>query len=139
VRFSECCHSPVSLVHSRTKPLAVHSGAEFWSGFLGASYVGNAGHHQLDLTENNPGNPTLYLSLSQPSQITPGGVTCGPFGEDTTYTRASGQVVNGTRSPLGPNFGSNANQAVLYLQQVARSLFQSGEAINPLNYALATL
>jgi hypothetical protein len=52
---------------------------------LSASYVGNEGHHLLALVENNPGNPALCLSLSQPSQVAPGGVTCGPFGEDTQY------------------------------------------------------
>jgi hypothetical protein len=129
---------------------------------LSASYVGNEGHHLLALIENNPGNPALCLSLSQPNQVAPGSVTCGPFGEDTQYTTASGQIVNGTRGPLGSNFGSNANQAtignsnynslqlsmrhttgrlqILASYTYSKSLDHSsnlGEAINPLNYALS--
>ena len=92
----------------------------------------------------------------------PGTVTCGPFGEDNVYTTASGQIINGTRGPLGANFGSNANQATVGnsnynalevsmrhtsggLQIFAgytygKSLDHSsnlGEAINPVNYALS--
>ena len=78
---------------------------------LSASYVGNEGHRLLVLIENNPGNPALCLSLSQPSQVAAGTVTCGPFGEGNVYTTAAGQVINGTRGPLGANFGSNANQS----------------------------
>jgi hypothetical protein len=33
--------------------------------------------------------------------------TCGPFGENTVYTRPDGSTVNSTRGPLGPNFVSN--------------------------------
>ena len=129
---------------------------------ISASYVGNEGHHLLALVENNPGNPALCLSLSRPNQVAPGTVTCGPFGEDNVYTNASGRTVNGTRGPLGSNFGSNANQATIgnsnynalevsmrhtsgRLQIFAsytygKSLDHSsnlGEAINPLNYALS--
>ncbi len=132
------------------------------STLLSASYVGNEGHHLLALVENNPGNPALCLRLSQASQVAPGTVTCGPFGEDTTYTTASGQTINGTRGPLGSNFGSNANQAtignsnynamqlsmrhtsgrlqILASYTYSKSLDHSsnlGEAINPINYALS--
>jgi hypothetical protein len=127
-----------------------------------ASYVGNEGHHQLALVENNPGNPALCLQLSQPSQVAAGTVTCGPFGEDTTYTTAAGRTIQGTRRGLGANFGSNANQAtignsnynamqlsvrhtsgrleILASYTYSKSLDHSsnlGEAINPLNYALS--
>ena len=129
---------------------------------VSANYAGNEGHHLLVLMENNPGNPALCLSLSQPNAVASGTVTCGPFGEDTVYTTASGQTVNGTRGPLGPNFGSNANQATIgnsnynalqlsvrhtsrRLQMFAsytygKSLDYSsnlGEAVNPTNMALS--
>ncbi len=132
------------------------------STILSASYVGNEGHHLLVLVENNPGNPALCLSLSQPNVVASGTVTCGPFGEDNTYTTASGQTIRGTRGPLGPNFGSNANQETIgnsnynalevsvrhtsgRLQVFAgytygKSLDHSsnlGEGINPANYALS--
>jgi hypothetical protein len=78
-----------------------------------ASYVGNSGHRLLVLVESNPGNPALCHSLSQPRQVAPGTTTCGPFGEGSVYTSASGQTVNGTRQVLGSNFGSNAYQSTV--------------------------
>jgi hypothetical protein len=80
---------------------------------LSVSYVGNQAHHLLVLEAANPGNPALCLSLSQPGQVAPGSATCGPFGESATYTTASGQVVNGTRGPLGPAFGSVSYQTTI--------------------------
>ncbi len=78
---------------------------------LSMSYVGNQAHHLLVLEAANPGNPALCLSLSQPNEVAPGSATCGPFGESTVYTSASGNVINGTRGPLGPAFGSVSYQA----------------------------
>jgi hypothetical protein len=80
---------------------------------LSASYVGNQAHHLLVLEAANPGDPALCLSLSQPDQVAPGSATCGPFGENGVYTTASGQVVNGTRGPLGPAFGSVSYQTTI--------------------------
>ncbi len=80
---------------------------------LSVSYVGTQAHRLLVLEESNPGDPGLCLSLSNPSHLAPGQTPCGPFGEDTTYTTATGQVYHGTRGPLGSNFGSNANQATI--------------------------
>jgi hypothetical protein len=51
------------------------------------AYLGTAGHHLIAQVEANPGNAALCLA-------TPG---CGPFGEDSIYTLANGQSVNGTR------------------------------------------
>jgi len=80
---------------------------------LSANYVGTQGHRLLVMVEANPGNPALCLSLSQPSEVAPGSATCGPFGESNVFTTASGQIVNGTRGPLGPNFGSDTDQATI--------------------------
>ena len=77
------------------------------------SYVGNQGHHLLVMSQSNLGNPALCLALSQPSQVAPGSATCGPFGEDGTYTSASGQVYTGTRVGLGPNYGADAAQKTI--------------------------
>jgi Carboxypeptidase regulatory-like domain/TonB dependent receptor len=76
-----------------------------------ASYVGSSSHRQRVLIEPNSGNPSLCLSLSQPSEVQPGTLTCGPGGEDTVYFPIAGGQVNGTRGPLGSNFGSNALQS----------------------------
>jgi len=80
---------------------------------LSFNYVGSQGHRLLVLKEANPGDPSLCLFLSNPANLAPEQVPCGPFGEDSTYTTATGQVYNGTRGPLGSNFGSNANQATI--------------------------
>jgi hypothetical protein len=80
---------------------------------LSASYLGTSSHHQLVLIEPNPGNPALCLSLSQPSEVQPGTLTCGANGEDTVYYPIAGGQVNGTRGPLGSNFGSNALQSTI--------------------------
>jgi hypothetical protein len=76
-----------------------------------ASYIGTSSHRQRVLIEPNPGDPALCLSLSQTSQVQPGTATCGPGGEDGVYYPIAGGVVNGTRGPLGSNFGSNALQS----------------------------
>ena len=80
---------------------------------LSVNYVGTQGHRLLVLEEANPGDPSLCLFLSNPANLAPGQTPCGPFGEDSTYTTSTGQVYNGTRGPLGSNFGSNANQATI--------------------------
>lgn len=71
------------------------------------SYVGSQAHHLLVVFSANPGNPALCLALSQPSAVAPGTPTCGPFGESTTFTTASGQQINGTRGPFGPAFAND--------------------------------
>ena len=78
---------------------------------LEANYVGTSTHRQRVLVESNPGDPALCLSLSQPSAVMPGTLTCGAGGEDSVYFPIGGGQVNGTRGPLGSNFGSNALQA----------------------------
>jgi hypothetical protein len=78
---------------------------------ISASYVGNVSERQRVLVEANPGNPSLCLSLSQPNEVKPGTLTCGAYGEDTTYYPIGGGQVNGTRGPLGPSFGSDALQS----------------------------
>jgi hypothetical protein len=80
---------------------------------LSASYVGNQGRRLLVLAEANPGNPSLCLSLSQTQDVAPGSPTCGPFGESNVFTTTSGQVIHGTRGPLGSNFGSVTEQETI--------------------------
>ncbi|MGD0136122.1 MAG: carboxypeptidase regulatory-like domain-containing protein [Bryobacteraceae bacterium] len=129
---------------------------------LTVSYAGNQGHHLLVLLPVNVGNPALCLSLSQPGQVAPGSATCGPFGEDSAYTSASGQLHQGTRVGLGPDYGSttaqktignsnyNALEATFRLNLSKRATLLAGytysksiddasnlgEQINPFNYGL---
>jgi len=74
---------------------------------LSFSYVGSEAHHLLVIYSANPGNPALCLALSQPGAVAPKTPTCGPFGEDSVYTTASNQTINGTRGPLGPAFAND--------------------------------
>jgi hypothetical protein len=75
-----------------------------------ASYVGTRGYNMLVIQQANPGDPALCLSVSQPSQVAPGSPTCGPFAENGVFTRADGTVINGTRTILGPNYGTVTKQ-----------------------------
>ncbi len=126
------------------------------------TYTGNTGHRLLVIEEANPGDPALCLSLSQPSQVAAGTLTCGPTLESSVFTAADGTVFNGTRGPLGPNFGSDANQLTIGLSNYnageinvhyianrlevigaytyAKSLDESsnvGEEVNPINPRLS--
>jgi hypothetical protein len=83
------------------------------SALLEVAYAGNQAHHLLVLKAANPGNPALCLALSQASKVATSSSTCGPFGESTTYTTASGVTVNGTRAPLGSAFGSVSTQSTI--------------------------
>jgi hypothetical protein len=87
------------------------------------SYVGTVGHKLLTFVESNPGNQALCLELSNAANVAPGSPTCGPFGENGVYTLADGTVVNSTRGPFGPNFGSNA-----YMKTMANSSYNSFQA-----------
>ena len=71
--------------------------------FLKVGYVGSQAHHLLVLTSANPGNAALCLSVSQQSQVAPGTVTCGPFAEGGTFTRADGSTLT-ARGPFSAAF-----------------------------------
>ena len=96
---------------------------QFGSGtLLTLSYLGNQSHHQLVQFANNPSNPALCLSLSQPSEVAPGSPTCGPFLEQQVFTRADGTVFNSTRGPFGGNFGDN-----IYFATIGNAAYNSGQ------------
>jgi hypothetical protein len=80
---------------------------------LTTSYVGNQGHHILALLPANPSDQALCLSLSQPNEVAPGSLTCGPFSEDSLITSSSGKVYHGTRVGLGPNYGEDTAQRTI--------------------------
>lgn len=103
--------SPGFDIHNRL-PYAEHYNLSFQreltrATVLTLAYVGTQGHHLIAQYDANPGNQALCLSLSQPSDVLPGTPTCGPNGEQQTYTRADGTIVNGTRDKLGPAFSQN--------------------------------
>jgi Carboxypeptidase regulatory-like domain/TonB dependent receptor len=74
---------------------------------LSVNYVGNVGRKLLTLEEANPGDPALCLKLSDPAVLAPDQSTCGPGLESNVYTLADGTVVEGTRTTLGIDFGSD--------------------------------
>jgi hypothetical protein len=90
------------------------------SNLLTIAYVGTAGHHLIVQREANPGNAALCLS-------TPG---CTPFGEDSIYTLANGQFVNGTR-PYSVTSGRFLSQGRLdfssndFTSTIANSVYNS--------------
>src|SRR5260370_10498859 len=75
---------------------------------LSIGYIGSLSRHLLAVHSVSPGNPALCLSLSQPQDVMPGTPTCGPFGENTVYTRADGTVINGTPSPYPNTIATDA-------------------------------
>lgn len=75
---------------------------------MSLGYTGSLSRHLLAVHSVSPGNPALCLSLSQPQNVAPGSLTCGPFGENLVYTRADGTIVNGTRSPYPNTIGTDA-------------------------------
>jgi Carboxypeptidase regulatory-like domain len=86
---------------------------------LTVNYVGTVGRQLLTFEESNPGNQALCLQLSDTANLAPGSTPCGPYGEDSAYTTASGATVNGTR-PFGLNFNSNP-----YMKTAASSSYNS--------------
>jgi hypothetical protein len=86
------------------------------------NYVGNVGRKLLTTEESNPGNAALCLSLTQ-AALAPGQTPCGPGLETNVYTLANGTVVNGTRTILGIDFGSNP-----YMETAASSSYNSLQA-----------
>jgi hypothetical protein len=75
---------------------------------LSVGFIGSLSRHLLAVHSVSPGNPALCLSLSQPQDVLSGTPTCGPFGENTVYTRADGTIVNGTRAPYPNSIGTDA-------------------------------
>jgi len=88
---------------------------------LTVAYVGTQGHKLIAQRESNPGDPALCLSL-RGSGVLAGSPQCGPGGELGVYTRPNGTTVNGTRGPLGPDFGSNS-----YTSNIANSNYNALE------------
>jgi hypothetical protein len=59
-------------------------------------YVGSQGHRLLASYELNPGNPQTCNDLQNISSLTGDtSLACGPFGEDTAYTVAAGEIPAG--------------------------------------------
>ncbi len=77
---------------------------------LTVTYVGTFGHHLTLNADNNPGDPALCLSLSEPSEVVSGTNTCGHGGENKVYYPVAGGVVEGTRGPFGHLFKGNGVQ-----------------------------
>lgn len=115
--------SPGYDIHNRM-PYAEHYNLSFErelskSTVLRLAYVGTQGHKLISQYDANPGNPALCLQLNAMG-ATP---TCGPNGEQTTYTLPNGSQVIGTRDTLGPNFGPNNSITA----NIANSNYNAGE------------
>jgi hypothetical protein len=80
---------------------------------LQVGYVGSQGHRLLATVDQNPGNPQTCLDLNQIP-----GMSCGPFGADTTYVIPANAIPAGVtvHLPYGsvPTVtGPNANPITL--------------------------
>ncbi len=98
-------YSPGYSIHNRL-PYAEHYNLSIQrqlsdATVLTLAYVGTQGHKLISQYDANPGDPALCLKLNQMG-ATP---TCGPNGEQSTYTLPDGSQVFGTRPFLGPAFG----------------------------------
>jgi hypothetical protein len=87
---------------------------------LTLAYVGTQGHRLIAQYAANPGNPALCQRLNQ-FGATP---TCGPYGEQVTYTLPNGSQVFGTRDSLGPDFGAQNS----FTTNLANSNYNSFQA-----------
>ncbi len=87
---------------------------------LTLAYVGTQGHKLISQYDANPGSPALCMQLNAMG-ATP---TCGPNGEQTTYTLPNGSQVFGTRTALGPAFGVGNS----YTANIANSNYNSFQA-----------
>ena len=106
------------------QPYAVHYNVTFQRALsstvaLTLAYVGNQGHRLLTSVDSNPGDPKLCMSLMG-AGVMAGTPECGEYGENGIYTRPDGTIVNGTRTPFGNNFGTNA-----YMKTMANSAYNS--------------
>ncbi len=77
---------------------------------LSVGYVGTLGRRLLTMTEANPGNSAECLSL-RGSGVMAGTLQCGRNLEDSTFTLPNGTQIQGTRGPLGSNFGTTFYEA----------------------------
>jgi hypothetical protein len=126
-RYLPISFSPGYDIHNRL-PYAEHYNLSIQreltkSTVLTLAYVGTQGHRLIAQYDANPGNQALCLSLSQTSEVAPGSPTCGPNGEQQTYTRADGTIFNGTRDKLGPAFSQNNS----FTANIANSNYNAGE------------
>ena len=110
-------HQPYSEHYNVTLQRALSS-----SMALTLAFVGNQSHRLLTSIDSNPGDPALCMSLMG-SGVMAGTPECGEYGENTVYTRPDGTLVNGTRTPFGNDFGTNA-----YMKTTANSNYNSFQA-----------
>jgi Carboxypeptidase regulatory-like domain/TonB dependent receptor-like, beta-barrel len=87
---------------------------------LTLAYVGTQGHRLISQYDANPGSPELCFELNRLGADP----TCGPNGEQTTYTLPNGSQVEGTRPQLGPAFGYGNS----YTANIANSNYNAFQA-----------
>jgi len=136
-RYLPISFSPGYDIHNRL-PYAEHYNLSFQreltkSTVLTLSYVGTQGHRLIAQYDANPGDRALCRRLSDPANVFPGSPTCGPNGEQQTYTLPTGQwdpnlgclsgCIFGTRDKLGPNFSQNNS----FTANIANSNYNAGE------------
>jgi hypothetical protein len=139
-RYLPISYSPGFDIHNRL-PYAEHYNLSLQreltrATVLTLAYVGTQGHRLISQYDANPGNQALCLQLSNPNNVFPGSPTCGPNGEQQTYTLPIAQggqydptlgclagCILGTRDKLGPDFSQNNS----FTANIANSNYNAGE------------
>ncbi len=107
-------YSPGYSIHNRL-PYAEHYNFSIQrelskSSVLTLAYVGTQGHKLISQYDANPGNAALCMQLNAEgaTDLSTGATNpaCGPYGEQDTYQLPNGTKVYGTRTNLGPAFGT---------------------------------
>jgi hypothetical protein len=66
-----------------------------------ASYVGSRGHHMVVIRPNQSWQRRVVLERERPSQVALGVRPAAPLPRTASFTTASGQVINSTRTTVG--------------------------------------
>jgi hypothetical protein len=107
-------YSPGYSIHNRL-PYAEHYNFSMQrelsrSTVLTLAYVGTQGHKLISQYDANPGNAALCMQLNAEGAVdlstTLSNPACGPYTEQDTFQLPNGTKVYGTRTNLGPAFGT---------------------------------
>ncbi len=131
-QFEPISYAPGYDIHNRM-PYAEHYNFSIQrelskSTVLTLAYVATQGHKLISQTDANPGNTALCLQLNAEGAVDLNtglsNPACGPLTEQDTFQLPNGTKVNGTRTALGPAFGSNNT----YTRNSANSNYNSFQA-----------
>jgi len=131
-QFLPLTGSPGYSIHNRM-PYAEHFNFSIQrelsrSTVLTLAYVGTEGHKLISQYDANPGNAAFCMQLNAEgaTDLNTGATNpaCGPYAEADTFQLPNGTKVYGTRTALGPAFGSSNT----FTANIANSNYNSLQA-----------